>query len=262
VTTSRRFDAVRIPDDSRDEQVAIEEPLEIRCNDRPLTVTMRTPGHDLELALGLAVSEGILREPSALESAIHCPDNENAVELRIAPSKGSEVHIPERSMNAYAGCGICGKTTIDELYVRAPDLHKNATRISADVIGRLPTLLRAAQPLFEQTGAVHAAGLFDTHGHLACAREDVGRHNALDKVIGWAAMNQELPLSDHVLLLSGRCGFELAQKAWVAGIPVVASISGPSSLAIELALRAGLTLACFVRDERMTIFSGAERIVR
>ena len=165
-----------------------------------------------------------------------------------------------RSFAASSACGLCGKTTLEELRTRAAPLHGDATRADAKLLCALPARLREMQPLFRATGALHAAGLFTTDGELLCAREDVGRHNAVDKVVGWAALDGRLPLSGTILLASGRAGFEIAQKALVAGIPILASISGPSSLAVELARENGLALCAFLRGETFTVYAGAERI--
>jgi len=251
------------------DEVVVEEPLEFRINGAPFAVTMRTPGADAELALGWSLTEGLAASIDEVAGVIACDDNPNAVDVRIAsleresvaPSSGASANPAKvRSLHAYSGCGICGKQSIEDIHLRAPGLGDDTTRVSARLLGELPALLRQQQPLFERTGAVHAAGLFTREGELLCAREDVGRHNALDKVIGWAASAGKLPLRGSIVLLSGRCGFELAQKAWMAGIPIVGSISGPSSLAVELAQRAGMTLACFIRAGQLSIFHGAERI--
>jgi FdhD protein len=240
--------------------VVVEEPLEIRLDARPIAVTMRTPGHDAELALGFLVSEGVLEDPGCVVSVAHCDASENVVEVRVAPGAAG-VHPPaERTFVATASCGVCGKATLDLVRVRTPDLRADPTRIPRARLAALPARLRESQPLFESTGALHAAALFDAAGELRCVREDVGRHNAVDKVIGWAAARDRLPLAGHVLVVSGRAGFEIAQKAAVAGIPVLAAISGPSSLAVDLAREVGLTLVAFLRPEGMNVYSAPERI--
>jgi FdhD protein len=255
--TERIDGSARTPCDAT---VVIEEPLEIRLDGEPLAVTMRTPGSDVELALGFLHGEGILGGLDDLASAAHCPDSENAIDVRSAP--GAQLQRPSaRAFFASSSCGICGKASIDSVRVRAPHLGADRTTVSAAVLRALPDALRRQQALFSATGALHAAGLFTPEGELVCAREDVGRHNAVDKVIGWALLRDRLPLRGHVLLLSGRCGFELAQKALVAQIPIVASISGPSSLAVDLARESGQTLAVFVRGERMNLCSEPGRIV-
>jgi FdhD protein len=240
--------------------VVVEEPLEIRLGERAVAVTMRTPGHDAELALGFLVSEGVLEDPGCVLSVAHCDASENVVEVRVAEGAPG-VHPPApRNFLATASCGLCGKTTLESVRVRAPSLRADPTRVPAARLAALPDVLREAQPLFESTGALHAAGLFDAAGTLLVAREDVGRHNAVDKVIGWAAARDRLPLAGHLLLVSGRAGFEIAQKAAVAGIPILAAISGPSSLAVDLAREVGLTLVAFLRPDGMNVYSSPERI--
>ncbi len=244
----------------RRDEVVVEEPLEIRLDGAPLAVTMRTPGHDVELAAGFLVTEGIARDFAAILSIAHCADDPNAVEVRSEPGAAGIVRPEPRAFAASSACGLCGKTTLEELRTRAAPLHGDATRADAKLLCTLPARLREMQPLFRATGALHAAGLFSTDGELLCAREDVGRHNAVDKVVGWAALEGRLPLSGTILLASGRAGFEIAQKALVAGIPILASISGPSSLAVELARENGLALCAFLRGETFTVYAGAERI--
>lgn len=240
-------------------KVVVEEPLEIRLDGEPIAVTMRTPGHDVELALGFLLTEGVFLETASIGAAAHCPENENA--LDVVSVLGSAVQRPSpRAFYSTSSCGICGKASIDSVRVRAPDVRGDRTSISAALLLSLPGILRDTQLVFSATGSLHAAGLFSAAGELLCAREDVGRHNAVDKVVGWAALHDRLPLRGCVLVLSGRCGFELAQKALVAQIPIVAAISGPSSLAIELARDAGMTLAAFVREDRMTLCSEPGRI--
>lgn len=259
----RPFDHLRLdPEGSkaRTDHVAVEEPLEIRLDGRSVAVTMRTPGHDPELALGFLVTEGVVRDVRAVGSVASCPGNPNVVEVSTRP--GSEgVELPEaRQFYATSSCGICGKGSIESVRVRAHPLHDVPTRVTRALLEALPGRLRAAQRLFGETGALHAAGLFDAAGDLLCAREDVGRHNAVDKIVGWAAGRERLPLHDEVLLVSGRAGFEIVQKALVAGIPVVAAISGPSSLAVELARESGMTLVAFLRGSNMNVYGGQERL--
>ena len=245
---------------ARREPIVVEEPLEIRLDGEPLAVTMRTPGHDLELAAGFLVTEGVARDFGAILSIAHCDANENVVEVRSEPGATGIVRPAARAFVASSACGLCGKATLESVRARAPALHRDVTRIEARVLSALPERLRAAQPLFRATGALHAAGLFAADGELLCAREDVGRHNAVDKVVGWAALEGRLPLAGTALFASGRIGFEIAQKALVAGIPILAAISGPSSLAVELARENGMALAAFVRGESLTVYAGAERI--
>jgi FdhD protein len=260
----------------RPDTLAVEEPLEIRldtgtCNGtglaEPFTVTMRTPGNDLELALGFLVGEGVVRSPGDVVSARHCPDaardengepTHNVVEVRL---RGGVVVPAGRYRAVSSACGICGTTNIDA--VRTRSLHAVATdavTVGAAVLGALPDRLRAAQRVFDRTGGLHAAGLFTPAGDLLVLREDVGRHNAVDKVVGWAFERGLLPLAGHVLQVSGRASFELVQKAWMAGCPVLAAVSAPSSLAVDLALEAGMTLVGFSRGGSFNVYAGAERV--
>jgi FdhD protein len=246
--------------ETRSETLVVEEPLELRLDGTPIAVTMRTPGDDVDLAAGFLVSEGIVSDFGVVNAIAHCDETHNVVEIRTEPG-AADVHPPDaRHFFASSSCGICGKATLEALRTRAAPLHHDATRVDADVLEALPARLKAAQPLFRETGALHAAGLFDAHGALLCAREDVGRHNAVDKVIGWAALEGRLPLAGTILLASGRLGFEIAQKALVAGIPILAAISAPSSLSVELARENGLTLVAFLRGDALNIYAGAERI--
>lgn len=248
------------PGSARKETIVVEEPLEIRLDDRPVATTLRTPGHDLELALGFLVGEGILRDLDRLHGVVHCEDTENVVDVRSRPGAPALELPPARRFLSAAGCGLCGKTTLDQVRILAPGVHEDTTRVTRATLSEIPRTLRHHQHLFEATGALHAAGLFDPSGGLLCVREDVGRHNAVDKVVGWAVMRDLLPLNGHVLFLSGRCGFELVQKARLARIPIVAAISGPSSLAIDLARESGITLVSFVRGDRMSVNTEAWRI--
>jgi FdhD protein len=239
--------------------VVVEEPLEIRLDGEPVAVTMRTPGHDAELAIGFLVTEAVVPDPSAIATAAHCDQSGNVVEVRSADDARLPAVEPRR-FYASSSCGVCGKASIEAVRVHTPKLGADQMRVDPALLARLPERLRAAQPLFEATGALHAAGLFDTSGRLLCVREDVGRHNAVDKLVGWAAMHERLPLRGHVLLVSGRASFEIVQKAAVAQIPVVAAISGPSSLAIELARECELTLVAFLRGSEMNVCSSPERL--
>ena len=260
---STSVDAIVLRDGARStraETVVVEEPLELRLDGAPLAVTMRTPGDDLELAAGFLVTEGIARDFGAVTSIAHCDAERNTVDARTEPGASGITRPQPRAFVASSACGLCGKATLESLRTWAPPLHEDATQIDAAVLSALPERLRAAQALFRATGALHAAGLFTADGALLCAREDVGRHNAVDKVVGWAALEGRLPLAGTILLASGRAGFEIAQKALVAGIPILASISGPSSLAVELARENGLTLCAFLRGETCTVYAGAERI--
>lgn len=235
-----------------DDRVAVEEPLELRIGGRPVAVTMRTPGHDVELALGFALSEG-LRPRGA-----RVPDDlaANTIEL---DAPGIDPDRLARSFYTTSSCGVCGKGSIEAISVDAPVIESSLT-IPASVVTALPDRLREAQAAFVTTGGLHATGLVTTNGELVCVREDVGRHNAMDKVIGWAFLEGLLPLAAHALCVSGRLSFELVQKAAVVGCPVVVAVGAPSSLAVELAVDRGVTLCGFVRDGRMNVYSHSERI--
>lgn len=255
---SREFEVRRGGAETR-VSIVVEEPLEIRLDGQPVAVTMRTPGHDAELAVGFLVTEAVVPEPTAIATAAHCDENRNVVEVRSS-GDARLPRIEARRFYASSSCGVCGKASIDAVRVHTPSLGDDRARVAADLLCELPDRLRSAQPLFDATGALHAAGLFDASGRLLCAREDVGRHNAVDKIVGWAAMHERLPLRGHLLLVSGRVGFEIVQKAAVARIPVLAAISGPSSLAIELARECEMTLVAFLRGREMNVYSAAERL--
>ena len=234
--------------------VAVEEPLEIIVNGRNVAITMRTPGHDRELAAGFLFTEGILRQPP--QSIV---SKGNRVELAV----DGEIDLDHLARHFYlsSSCGVCGKASIQALEsIGCPFLDRGRPRIDAGLIPKLPEILRARQAVFDRTGGLHAAAVFDLTGQLIDLKEDVGRHNALDKLIGAAFVGGSLPLGDHVLMLSGRASFELIQKALMAGIAVVASVGAPSSLAVEVALRYGMTLAGFVRGEQFNVYCGEGRL--
>jgi FdhD protein len=251
----------------KDDYLAAEEPLEIRIGEHPISVTMRTPGHDLELAAGFLFTEGLVRERDqilALENATgdDVGKRGNVVQTDLAPEAAPDFDKMRRHFFASSSCGICGKASIDSVrsrLLRAPDPN---FKIDPDLLVRLPEALRSAQDVFETTGGLHAAALFDAHGQLLVVREDIGRHNAVDKVIGWALLKERIPLSNCVLIVSGRGGFEIVQKAIVAGIPVVASVSAPSSLAVQLARELRLTLIGFLRGKRFVIYAGEDRVAK
>src|SRR3954466_2767180 len=246
-------EVVRLPGERREQDsVAVEEPLEIRVNGTPVAVTMRTPGHDEELALGFLVSEGIT--PLGAE-----PPADLAANTIEATAEGFDPARLERNFYTSSSCGVCGKGALEAVAVEAPRVEADL-RVPLALVASLPDRLRASQTAFEATGGLHATGLFTRDGELLCVREDVGRHNALDKVVGWAFGQTLLPLGEHVLCLSGRISFELVQKAAVAGCPVLVAVGAPSSLAVELAQDRGITLCGFVRDGRMNVYSEPWRI--
>ena len=245
--------------------LAAEEPLEIRIGDKPLSVTMRTPGHDLELAAGFLFTEGFVMGRKQIVSLDHeAGDGEqnrgNVVRAVLAPEAAPDFEKMRRHFFAASSCGICGKASIDSVRARTLEPPNADFRLDAEVLIRLPESLRESQAVFGRTGGLHAAALFDAIGKLLVLREDIGRHNAVDKVIGWALLDDRVPLSSSILLVSGRGGFEIIQKAIVAGVPVVASVSAPSSLAVQLARELRQTLIGFLRGRRFVIYAGEERI--
>jgi FdhD protein len=255
----------------KDDYLAAEEPLEIRVGNEPLSVTMRTPGHDLELAAGFLFTEGLIQTRSqltALEGAVPengsqtAVKNGNLVRAEIAPEAAPDMEKMRRHFFVASSCGICGKASIDAIRARSLAAPNPDFRLDAEILVRLPEKLRSAQDVFERTGGLHAAALFDAGGELLVLREDIGRHNAVDKAIGWALLENRMPLANTILLVSGRGGFEIVQKAIVAGLPVVASVSAPSSLAVQLARELRLTLIGFLRGRRFVIYSGEERVAR
>ncbi|MEV0565806.1 formate dehydrogenase accessory sulfurtransferase FdhD [Dactylosporangium sp. NPDC050588] len=248
-----------------------EEPLEIRVGPagtpRPaLAVTMRTPGDDLDLAIGFLLTEGIIRSAADVRTAQLCAGDQeantyNVVDVVLADGVPAPQTDPSRNFYTTSSCGVCGKASIDAVRTRSQfDVAADGIRVAPALLADLPDALRAGQRAFRTTGGLHAAGLFDAAGRLVCLREDVGRHNAVDKVIGWAARQDRLPLAGHVLMVSGRASFELCQKAWMAGIPVLAAVSAPSTLAVDLAEEAGLTLVGFLRGQTFNVYTGAHRI--
>jgi FdhD protein len=232
--------------------LAVEEPLEIRIGGRPVAVTMRTPGHDEELALGFCLSEGL--RPRAAHAADDLAANTVEVD---AP--GVDLERLQRSFYTSSSCGVCGKGALEAVAVDAPQVE-SALKIAAEVAAALPDRLLAAQRAFAATGGLHATGLFDRAGELLCLREDVGRHNAFDKVVGWAFLEGRLPLAEAIVCVSGRLSFELVQKAAVAGCPIIVAVGAPSSLAVELATDRGITLCGFVRGGRVNIYTEPWRI--
>ena len=242
---------------TRPDTLAVEEPLEIRVDGTPVSVTMRTPGHDLDLALGFLVTEAIVAKPSDVVGAINCADNVVDISLRTPLPDLS----PTRNFFTSSSCGMCGKASIDAVRTTsAYDVAADPLVVTSELLTSLPERLRAAQKVFDRTGGLHAAGLFDADGGLLCLREDVGRHNAVDKVVGWAVQEQRLPLTGTVLQVSGRASFELVQKAVMAGIPMLAAVSAPSSLAVELADQLGLTLVGFLRGKTFNVYTAGQRL--
>ena len=286
-TQRRRIQRISVSDDlaaaagpsagARADLLAVEEPLEIRIGGQPLTVTMRTPGDDIDLAAGFLFTEGLLSPAVDLRQIRMCDENvaDATLELTDLPSPAELARATDarraqqqaqdkakRNFLTTSACGVCGKESIDAIRVRSRyDLTADQQQVSPVVLAGLPDRLREAQRVFASTGGLHAAGLFTADGSLAVLREDVGRHNAVDKVIGWALREDLLPLRGHVLMVSGRASFELTQKAAMAGIPMMAAVSAPSSLAVDLAEEVGLTLIGFLRDRSANVYTGAERIL-
>ncbi|MDQ0367689.1 formate dehydrogenase accessory sulfurtransferase FdhD [Catenuloplanes indicus] len=256
----------------RPDTLSAEEPFEIRVGPAgpgrraPLAVTMRTPGDDLDLALGFLFTEGVIRSADDVLTAQLCagtdqPNTYNVVDVVLAADVPPPVTDPSRNFYTTSSCGVCGKASIDAIRTRS--VHPVAAdpmRVSPRVLAGLPDRLRERQRAFERTGGLHAAAIFDADGELLAIREDVGRHNAVDKVVGWALRAGRVPLTGHLLMVSGRASFELTQKAWMAGLPLLAAVSAPSTLAVDLAEEAGMTLIGFLRGTSMNVYTGADRI--
>jgi FdhD protein len=242
------------------DEVAVEEPLEIRIRGSAIATTMRTPGHDEELAAGFLLSEAIVQTPADLRAFSRL--NENVIHVELAPTVTFTPAASERFGTITSSCGLCGKTSIDFIRQRfsSIDFAKDPTRIAEEILLGLPERHRNSQGNFARTGGIHAAGIFDTSGQLLAVREDIGRHNAVDKAIGRAFLDGLLPLNRHVLVVSGRSSFEIVQKALAAGIPIVAAVSAPSSLAINFARECGQTLIGFLRPPTFNVYSHVERI--
>ena len=248
--------------------LAAEEPLELRVDGKPLSVTMRTPGHDVELAHGFLLTEGVLGSAADIATARYCDSFDddgrntyNVLDVALAPGVQPPDASIERNFYTTSSCGVCGKASLDA--VRLKTRFSPATdpvSVTPALLSALPGRLREAQKLFDTTGGLHAAGLFTASGELLVAREDVGRHNAVDKVLGWALLDGRVPAAGTVLMVSGRASFELVQKAVMAGVPVLAAVSAPSSLAVELAGDAGVTLVGFLRGETMNVYTRTQRI--
>jgi FdhD protein len=251
--SAARVDVLRLPaGESERDELAVEEPLEIRINGSAIAVTMRTPGHDEELAIGFLVTEGVPvtdAQPTADLAA-------NTIDVT---AEDFDVERVSRNFYTSSSCGVCGKGALEAVAVAAPRVESDVT-VPSELVAGLPSKLRKAQPTFAATGGLHATGLFSAEGEVLCVREDVGRHNAMDKVIGYARGHGLLPLSNEILCVSGRLSFELVQKAAVAGCPVLVAVGAPSSLAVELAGDRGITLCGFVRNGRLNVYSEPRRI--
>jgi FdhD protein len=259
--------AVRRPDD-----LAAEEPLELRVGRAgpgrrtPLAVTMRTPGQDIDLAMGFLITEGVIGAAEDVVTAQLCagtdtPNTYNVVDVVLGDDVPPPVTDPSRNFYTTSSCGVCGKASIDAVRTRSRfTVVDDPLVVTPRILATLPEKLRAAQRTFDRTGGLHAAGLFTADGELVVLREDVGRHNAVDKVVGWAVREHRLPLRGHLLMVSGRASFELTQKAWMAGLPLLAAVSAPSTLAAELADEAGMTLVGFLRGRTMNVYSRPDRI--
>ncbi|GAA2752523.1 formate dehydrogenase accessory sulfurtransferase FdhD [Kitasatospora cinereorecta] len=251
---------------ARPDSLAAEEPLEIRVGGEALAVTMRTPGHDFELVAGFLVGEGLVAEQGQLAALRYCAgtdaDGANTYNVVDATVRGGGTPLSaHRNLLMTSACGLCGRDTVEAVRTHSRwKVADDALTVAPEVLYGLPDTLREAQRTFDSTGGLHAAGLFDADGRLLCAREDVGRHNAVDKVVGWALREGLLPLTGHLLMVSGRASFELTQKAALAGIPLLAAVSAPSSLAVELADELGLTLVGFLRGRSANVYARADRV--
>jgi FdhD protein len=271
ITVRRRITRLTVGEASiaREDVLAVEEPLEIRVGGRSLAITMRTPGHDFDLAAGFLVSEGVISSGDDFGAARYCAgatseglNTYNVLDVTLSPGVAPPDPSLERNFFTTSSCGLCGKASIDAVRTQsAYQVADDPLEVSSELLVTFPELLRAEQAVFEKTGGLHAAALFDgATGELLVLREDVGRHNAVDKVVGWAVKEGRLPLRGVVLMVSGRASFELTQKASMAGIPFLAAVSAPSSLAAELASEIGMTLVGFLRGNSMVIYSGPERV--
>ncbi|MHA6618668.1 formate dehydrogenase accessory sulfurtransferase FdhD [Pseudonocardia sp. DLS-67] len=252
----------------RPDALAVEEPLELRIDGRALAVTMRTPGHDVELAHGFLLTEGVIGAAADIRDARYCGSLDedgrntyNVLDVGLAEGVPPPDTGVERNFYTTSSCGVCGKASLDAVRLRTRySPADDPVRVAPDLLATLPDVLRERQRVFDSTGGLHAAGLFTAEGEPLVVREDVGRHNAVDKVLGWALMQGRVPARGSVLVVSGRASFELAQKAVMAGVPVLAAVSAPSSLAVELAAECGLTVAGFVRDGRMNVYCHGDRL--
>jgi FdhD protein len=266
---------VRVVEDGRlrvrPDTLATEEPMEIRIVSgdvrQTVAITMRTPGADFELAAGFLYGEGIVSSPEDILKISYCVDSHldteqqyNIVNVELRDGRGYDLRSLERHFYTTSACGVCGKASLEQLELRGCPVISPGPQVTAETIYALPERLREAQGVFDATGGLHAAALFDKDGNLLALREDVGRHNATDKLVGWALLEGRLPLSDHIVMVSGRSSFEILQKCLAAGVPVVCAISAPSSLAVDVARQFGMTLVGFLRGNRFNVYSGSERI--
>jgi FdhD protein len=245
----------------REDVLVTEEPLELRVNDETLTTTMRTPGHDLELCMGWLFNEGIIQSSNDVYRILHDPNDEleNTVNVELKTQLNLEQF--KRKTLTSSACGVCGTASLENLKTRGLQKIQSRGQVIAETLLNLPAKLRASQDVFDVTGGIHAAALFTLNGDLIASREDVGRHNAVDKLIGWMLLENQIASQDFVMLTSGRCGFEIAQKCVAARVPILASVSAPSSLAVELATEFDLTLVGFLRDERFNVYVNPNRIL-
>ena len=276
VTVRRKVTTIDVATPStstRPDTLTVEEPLELRVNGTPLTVTMRTPGHDIELVHGFLMAEGLIRSVEDIALARYCEgavvsgesgldeNTYNVIDVTLAAGVAAPDASATRAFFTNSSCGVCGKASIEQLRAQSAfDVRSDPVELAAKVVVELPDALRREQRSFDKTGGLHAAGLATADGELLVVREDVGRHNAVDKVVGWALQNGRVPGAGCVLVVSGRASFELVQKAIMAGIPALAAVSAPSSLAVECADDAGMTLLGFVRDARLNVYAGGHRI--
>jgi len=266
---------VRVVEDGRTrvrpDVLATEEPMEIRLvsggSSQTVAVTMRTPGADFELAAGFLYGEGIVSSPEDIKKISYCVDPDvdaeqqyNIVNVELRAGRKYDPRPLERHFYTTSSCGVCGKASLEQLELRGCPVIPPGPEIAAEMIYSLPEKLREAQGLFEATGGLHAAALFDAEGDLLALREDVGRHNATDKLVGWALLEGRLPLGDHAVMVSGRSSFEILQKCLTAGVPIVCAISAPSSLAVDVARRFNITLVGFLRGNRFNVYSAPERV--
>lgn len=255
----------------RNDEIVTEEPLEIRVSiagrSKTVAITMRTPGADFELAAGFLFGEGVVERREQIVQISYCKDTDlpadqlyNIVIVELDPTSEPDLRPLDRHFYTSSACGVCGKANLEALALRATEPLVSGPEVSPAILSSLPGTLAGSQGVFARTGGLHSAGLFDRAGTLITAREDVGRHNALDKLFGWALLEDSIPLSDRIVMVSGRSSYELAQKCVTAGVPILCSVSAPSSLAVDVANEFGMTLVGFLRDKRMNVYAGAERI--